>query len=156
MVIVHHCGGYFQHDFSPRCHLFRFWIPPVPQLNNRSMLQILVNIFQSSKNIVKCYRGVKWQDFFTSPSKAIFENNAVIAQSLQSSMSSCFGKIMSNPLFQVFYINLYTPTSSLGCMALLKTSPTSFLGEVQFFFSGLTAEPTYWLTVWHSNPNTPL
>ena len=50
----------------------------------------------------------------------------------------------------------YTPTSSLCCMDLLGTSPTSFLGEVLFFFSGLTAGPTYQPPVRHSNPDTPL
>ena len=45
-----------------------------------------------------------------------------------------FGKIMNNMLFWVLYIDLYTHTSSLCCMVLLRTSPTSFLGEVHFFF----------------------
>ena len=67
-----------------------------------------------------------------------------------------FGKIMNNMLFWVLYIDLYTRTSSLCCMVLLGTSPTSFLGEVHFFFSGLPAGPTYWPPVRHSNPDTPL
>ena len=41
---------------------------------------------------------------------------------------------MSIMLFWVLYIDLYTHTSSLCCMVLLRTSPTSFLGEVLFFF----------------------
>ena len=45
-------------------------------------------------------------------------------------------------------------------MVLLETFPTSFLGEVWaklfFFFSGLTAGPTYRPLVRHSNPDTPL
>ena len=56
----------------------------------------------------------------------------------------------------MLYIDLYTRTSSLCCMVLLGTSPTSFLGEVQFFFSGLPAGPTYWPLVWHSNSDAPL
>ena len=41
-------------------------------------------------------------------------------------------------------------------MVLLGTSPTSFLGEVHFFFSGLPAGPTYRPPVRHSNPDAPL
>ena len=41
-------------------------------------------------------------------------------------------------------------------MVLLGTFPTFFLGEVQFFFSGLEAGPTYRPPVRHSNPDTPL
>ena len=41
-------------------------------------------------------------------------------------------------------------------MDLLGTSPTSFSGEVLFFFSGLTARPTYQPLVQHSNADTPL
>ena len=41
-------------------------------------------------------------------------------------------------------------------MVLLGTSPTSFLGEVHFFFSGLPAGPTYRPLVRHSNPDAPL
>ena len=69
-----------------------------------------------------------------------------------------FAKIMNN-LFWGFMLNLYTHASSLCCMVLLGTSPTSFywiLGEVQFFFSGLSAGPTYRPPVRHSNPDTPL
>ena len=64
-----------------------------------------------------------------------------------------FGKMINKNLFRVLYIDLYTPTSS-PCMVLLETSPTSFLGEVHFFFSGLMAGPTYRPPVRHSNPDT--
>ena len=67
---------------------------------------------------------------------------------------------MNNKLFRLLYIDLDTPTSSLCYMVLLETFPTSFLGEVWaksfFFFSGLTAGPTYRPPVRHSNPDTPL
>ena len=67
-----------------------------------------------------------------------------------------FAKIMNNMLF---ILNPYTHTSSLCCMVLLGTPPTSFLLNFRgspFFFSGLTAGPTYRPLVRHSNPDTPL
>ena len=67
-----------------------------------------------------------------------------------------FAKIMNNMLF---ILNPYTHTSSLCCMVLLGTPPTSFLPNFRgspFFFSGLTAGPTYRPLVRHSNPDTPL
>ena len=70
-----------------------------------------------------------------------------------------FAKIMNNMLFWGFILNLYTHTSSLCCMVLLGTPPTSFLLNFRgspFFFSGLTAGPTYRPPVRHSNPDTPL
>ena len=48
-----------------------------------------------------------------------------------------FGKIMNNMLFWVLYIDLCTRTNSLCCMVLLRTSSTSFLGKVQFFFQAI-------------------
>ena len=70
-----------------------------------------------------------------------------------------FAKIMNNMLFWGFILKLYTHTSSVCCMVLLGTSPTSFLLNFRgshFLFSGLTAGPTYRPPVWHSNPDTPL
>ena len=93
-----------------------------------------------------CFRYLAFQSYF----RVVFERNAVITQSPQSSMS------LNNMLFRELYIDLCIHTSSLCCMVLLGTSPTSFFGEVHFFFSGLTAGPTYRPPVRHSNPDAPL
>ena len=94
------------------------------------------------------FRYLAFQSYF----RVVFERDAVIAQPPQSSMS------LNNMLFRGLYIELCIRihTSSLCCMVLLGTSPTSFFGEVLFFFSGLTAGPTYRPPVRHSNPDAPL
>ena len=51
----------------------------------------------------------------------------------------------------MFYIDLH-----LQAYSVVWTSQTLFLGKVHFFFSGLTAGPTYRPLVRHSNPDTPL
>ena len=72
-----------------------------------------------------CY--LAFQSYF----QVVFDQNVVIAQPPQSSMSSRF---LNKMLFRVLYVDLYIHTSSLCCMVLLGTSPTSFFGEVLFFF----------------------
>ena len=65
------------------------------------MLWTLVNIFQSSINIVKCYIRVKQQAFITSPSKAIF---LLLHSHLNHWCLLVFGKMMNNMWFILIYI----------------------------------------------------
>ena len=83
MVIVTSSPRHFQHDFPPQCRLFSFWIPPVPQVIVTPQLGHVANpceYISISINIVKHYIGIKQQALVISPSNAIFERNAVIAQ----------------------------------------------------------------------------
>ena len=137
-----------------------FGFPPVPYLivvPQSGHVAILVNIFNSSIHTVKCYKGVKkfkWQAFVT---KLQFSRTMLLSQShFDHRCHPVFDKIMNYKLFRVLYIDIYTPTSSLCYMVLLETFPTYFLGEVQFFFSGLMVGPTYRPPVRHSDPDTPL
>ena len=68
-----------------------------------------------------------------------------------------FGKIMNNTLFRVLNIDLYIHTSPLCCMVLLRTSPTSFFGEVhqKSFFFFRSDGWTYQLPVRHSDSDAP-
>ena len=83
MVIVTSSPRYFRHDFPPQCRLFSFWTPPVPQVIVAPQSGHVANTFEYisiSINIVKSYIGIKQHALVISPSKAIFERNAVVAQ----------------------------------------------------------------------------
>ena len=110
--------------------VYRFWIPPVIQVIVAPQSRHVANPCEDisiSINIVKC---IKQQALVISPSKAIFERNAVIFFYLHSHLEHqwhlVFAKIMNDMLFWGFTLNLYAQTSSLCRMVLLGTSPTSF------------------------------
>ena len=72
-----------QHKKIKEYRLFSFWIPPVPQVIVAPQSGLVANTFEYvsiSINIVKSYIGIKQQALVISPSNAIFERNAVIAQ----------------------------------------------------------------------------
>ena len=145
MVIVTSSPRYFRHDFPPQCHLFRFWIPPVPQVIVAPQSGHVANPCEYISifiNIVKCYKGIKQQTLVISPSKAIFwpfsREMLLLHSHCEHQWHLAFAKIMNNMLFWGFILNLYTHTSSVCCMVLLGTSPASFLlnfrGSPIFFF----------------------
>ena len=145
MVIVTSSPRYFRHDFPPQCCLFRFWIPPVPQVIVAPQSGHVANPCEYISifiNIVKCYKGIKQQTLVISPSKAIFwpflREMLLLHSHREHQWHLVFAKIMNNMLFWGFILNLYTHTSSVCCMLLLRTSPTSFLlkfrGSPIFFF----------------------
>ena len=87
---------------SHQGRLFRFWIPPVSQVIVVPQSGHVANpceYISISINIVKCYIGIKQQALVISPSKAIFERNAVIAQPPWHQWHLVFAKIMNNMLF---------------------------------------------------------
>ena len=84
----------------------------------------ICTIRASSINIVKCWNGRLSLHHYLTFQSHFWEKCCYLV----------FGKIMNNMLFWVLYIDLYPHTSSLCCMVLLRTSPTSFFSEVLFFF----------------------
>ena len=68
-----------------------------------------------------------------------------------SSLVNCKKSILG-----VLYWTVTFLTSTLWHIDPPNPRFTRFLGEVQFFFSGLAAEPTYQPPVRDSNPDTPL
>jgi hypothetical protein len=82
---------------------------------------------------------------------------AVIAQPpLDHQCHLLFGKIMNNQAVRVLYVDLLYSYELTVLYRPPWDLPNHFLGEVLFFFSGLTAGPTYQPLVRHSNPDTPL
>ena len=129
--------------------LYHSWL----SLHNRGMLRILVNIFQFFINIVQCSIVVKQQAFITSPSKAIFELFLREMLLLHSHLNhQCHWIKCCFKGFILIYVSIqahYAVWSS-------SEPPQPFFSVKSFFFSGLTAGPTYRPLVRHSNPDTPL
>ena len=97
-----------------------------------------------------------------------FESVAWTPQRQWSNHSSTIGAC-SEPLWIYFnYLKVYLSDIRVLYCDLLHFDklimlyythmdlPNLFSGEGPFFFSGLTARPTYQPSVWHSNPDTPL
>ena len=154
MVIVTSSPRYFRHDFPPQCRLFRFWIPPVPQVivtPQSGHVENPCEYISISIDIVKCYKGIKQQTLVISPSKAFFghfrEKCCYYTAIVSINGISFLLKWWITCCFKV----LYTHTSSVCCMDLLGTSPTSFLlnfrGTPIFFF-----RPDSWTYLPASSP----
>ena len=128
--------------------------------HNRGMMRILVNIFQSSINIIK---------YYTSANGRLSLLRLPMPFSIDFREKCCYCTATSNIDIVSFLVKEWI-TYCFKCCILIyilvqayyaawsSSEPPQPLFQVKsiFFFSGLTAEPTYRPPVRHSNPDAPL